>query len=175
MQRRTLAILAALAPAFMVILAGFFLRERITPGQVAGLGLALLGALLVAMRTEGLEIGKGDRVGPALLVGSVLAWAAYSIAGKAMAERCSPLQIAVYSMTWGWLFSLCLLLINGDWTEVIMFRPEVWWALIFLGVASTGFAYTLYFFCAFWEPGDDHCGTAIPRAADYVGYRNRSS
>jgi drug/metabolite transporter (DMT)-like permease len=48
MQRRTLAILA-----------GFFLRERITPGQVAGLGLALLGALLVAMRTEGLEIGKG--------------------------------------------------------------------------------------------------------------------
>ncbi len=33
--------LAALAPALMVILAGLFLRERITPEQVAGLGLAL--------------------------------------------------------------------------------------------------------------------------------------
>jgi drug/metabolite transporter (DMT)-like permease len=49
-------------------------------------------------------------------------------------------------MTWGWLFSLSLLLINGDWSEVILFQPEVWWALIFLGVASTGFAYALYFF-----------------------------
>ncbi len=138
--------LAALAPAFMVILAGFFLRERITPGQVAGLGLALLGALLVAMRIEGMEIGKGNWVGLTLLVGSSLAWAAYSIAGKAMTERCSPLQIAVYSMTWGWLFSLSILLINGDWSEVILFQPEVWLALIFLGVASTGFAYALYFF-----------------------------
>lgn len=36
--------LAALAPAFMVILAGFFLQERIAPHQVAGLVLALLGA-----------------------------------------------------------------------------------------------------------------------------------
>jgi drug/metabolite transporter (DMT)-like permease len=27
-----------------------------------------------------------------------------------------------------------------------MFQPEAWWALIFLGVASTGFAYALYFF-----------------------------
>ena len=49
--------LAALAPAFMVILAGFFLQERIAPRQVAGLALALLGAMLVAVRNEGLEIG----------------------------------------------------------------------------------------------------------------------
>ncbi|MCK5054194.1 MAG: DMT family transporter [Anaerolineales bacterium] len=61
--------LAALAPAFMVILASFFLQERTTPGQVAGLGLALLGALLVAMRNEGLEIGRGDWVGPAFEFG----------------------------------------------------------------------------------------------------------
>jgi len=49
-------------------------------------------------------------------------------------------------MTWGWLFSLCLSLINGDWTEVIVFQPEIWWSLIFLGAASTGLAYALYFF-----------------------------
>ena len=138
--------LSALAPAFMVILAGLFLRERITPGQVAGLVLALGGALLVAVRNEGLEIGRGGWVSPALLLGSAFAWAAFSIAGKIVAERRSPLQVAVYSMTWGWLFSLCISLIQGDWTEVIHFQPEVWWALIFLGAASTGFAYALYFF-----------------------------
>ncbi|MCK5054195.1 MAG: EamA family transporter [Anaerolineales bacterium] len=27
-----------------------------------------------------------------------------------------------------------------------MFQPETWWSLIFLGVASTGLAYALYFF-----------------------------
>ena len=27
-----------------------------------------------------------------------------------------------------------------------MFQPGTWWALIFLGVASTDFAYALYFF-----------------------------
>lgn len=138
--------LAALAPGLMVILAGVFLQERITPGQVAGLVLALLGALLVAVKNEGLGIGKGDWVGPALLLGSAFAWAVFSVGGKAIAERCSPLQVAVYTMTWGWLFSLCLSLINEDWTEVTMFQPDVWWALIFLGVASTGFAYALYFF-----------------------------
>lgn len=145
-EATTASWLAALAPAFMVVLAGFFLQERVTTGQVAGLGLALLGALLVAMRNEGLEIGKGGWVGPALLLGSAIAWAVFSIAGKAISERCSPLQVAVYTMTWGWLFSLCLSLINGDWTEVIVLQPEIWWSLIFLGGASTGLAYALYFF-----------------------------
>jgi drug/metabolite transporter (DMT)-like permease len=28
---------------------------------------------------------------------------------------------------------------------LIIFQSEVWWALIFPGVASTGFAYALYF------------------------------
>jgi drug/metabolite transporter (DMT)-like permease len=44
--------LTALAPAFMVILAGFFIQERIAPDQVAGLVLALLG-----------EPGLSDREG----------------------------------------------------------------------------------------------------------------
>ncbi|MEE9513714.1 MAG: hypothetical protein V3V46_06515 [Anaerolineales bacterium] len=73
------------------------------------------------MRNEGLEIGRGEWVGPTLLLGSVFTWAAFSIAGKAIAERCSFLQVAVFTMTWGWFFSLCLWLINGDWMEVIMF------------------------------------------------------
>ena len=43
---------AALAPAFMVILASFFIQGRIAPDQVAGLVLALLG-----------EPGLSDREG----------------------------------------------------------------------------------------------------------------
>lgn len=49
-------------------------------------------------------------------------------------------------MTWGWLFSLCLSLVKLDFPEVIVFQPETWWSLIFLGVACTGLAYALYFF-----------------------------
>ena len=49
-------------------------------------------------------------------------------------------------MTWGWHSSLSLLLINEDWPEVFKFQPVTWWALIFLGVVSTDFAYALYFF-----------------------------
>lgn len=87
-----------------------------------------------------------EGTGLALLLSSAIAWAVFSIAGKAVSEKRSPLQVVVLTMTWGWLFSLCLSLVNGDWTEVIVFQPETWWSLIFLGVASTGLAYALYFF-----------------------------
>ena len=100
---------AALAPAFMVILAGLILRERITPGQAAGLVLVMLGAQLVAVRNERLEIGRGDWASSLLLLVSALAWAVFSIAEKVAAERHSPLQVTAYSMIWVWLFTLCLL------------------------------------------------------------------
>ena len=43
------------------------------------------------------------------------------------------------------------------------------------GRGQHGFCLCALFLCAFWNQGDDYCGAAIPRAADYAGYRHRPS
>lgn len=164
--------LAALAPAFMVILASFFLQERTTPGQVAGLGLALLGALLVAMRNEGLEIGRGDWVGPAFEFGDRMGCVFHcwkSCVKMLASSGCGidyDLGLAIQP-----LFIAGQIRFPGS--NCVPTRDMVVVDLPWRGLY--GFGIRALFLCAFWKPGDDGCGIAIPRAADHANSRHHPS
>ncbi|MGD2162706.1 MAG: DMT family transporter, partial [Anaerolineales bacterium] len=138
--------LSALAPAFMALLAWIFLRERIVSWQWFGILLALGGALLVSEADPASTFLQGSWVAPSLLILSALAWAVFSIFGKAEALRTSPLRAAVMSMSWALVFSLVLnLFLRSSW-NVLEWGGESWAALLFLGIACTGLAYALYFY-----------------------------
>ncbi|MDF1499923.1 MAG: DMT family transporter [Anaerolineales bacterium] len=138
--------LAALAPAFMAVLAWMFLREKIVAWQWLGIALALIGALLVSDADPAATFGKEGWAVPALLVASAFAWAVFSVFGKAEATRTSPLRATVLAMTWALFFSAILNLSSGVSWDLRTWLPQTWWALIFLGVACTGLAYSLYFY-----------------------------
>jgi drug/metabolite transporter (DMT)-like permease len=138
--------LSALAPAFMALLAWIFLRERIRPWQWLGIGLALGGALLVSDADPGSTFDLDGWTVSALLLMSALAWAVFSVFGKAESVRTSPLRATVMAMSWAFLFSLVLNIFSGSAWAPATWQMDTWIALAFLGIACTGLAYALYFF-----------------------------
>ena len=138
--------LSALAPAFMALLAWIFLRERINSWQWLGIGLALGGALLVSDADPGSTFDADGWIVPAMLLLSALAWAVFSVFGKAESVRTSPLRATVLAMSWAFLFSLVLNMLSGSAWAPAAWQMDTWIALAFLGIACTGLAYALYFF-----------------------------
>ncbi len=145
-EATTASWLSALAPAFMALLAWIFLRERIVPWQWLGILLALAGALLVSEADPSATFESGGWVAPVLLIASALAWAVFSVFGKAESTRTSPLRATVMAMLWALVFGAAISLLRGDSWNVAAWGAQTWTALIFLGVVCTGIAYALYFF-----------------------------
>lgn len=145
-EATTASWLSSLAPAFMVLLAWIFLRERIVSWQWLGILLALAGALLVSEADPSATFDQRGWIAPGLLIISALAWAVFSVFGKAESTRTSPLRATVMAMLWALLFSGLLNLLRGELWRVSAWEAQTWAALLFLGVACTGIAYALYFF-----------------------------
>jgi drug/metabolite transporter (DMT)-like permease len=72
------AILYALTPALVLVGARLFLGERITPPKAAGVAVAFVGVAVVLFE-RGLAAETGPLVGDLLVLGAVVAWAAYTI------------------------------------------------------------------------------------------------
>src|SRR5512138_2356285 len=91
------ALLYALAPVFVFLLARWRLGERATALEVAGVALALAGVVVVLVGrgavTAAADAGRGVR-GDLLILLAVLAWSFYGVAAKPYAERYGALASA---------------------------------------------------------------------------------
>src|SRR5512134_2737318 len=81
------ALLYALTPVFVFLIARLRLGERATPAKVAGIAIAFAGVAVVLL-ARGLLVGAGAVLGGDLLIlGGVAAWAIYATASKRYAHR----------------------------------------------------------------------------------------
>lgn len=83
------ALLYALTPIFVFLLARWRLAERTTWTKLAGIGLAFAGVVVVlAVRPAGgLGLADGSLGGDLLVLLAVVAWAVFAVGGKVYAER----------------------------------------------------------------------------------------
>ena len=79
------ALISAGVPAVAAVLARAFLKERIPPARLLGIGLSVLGIVLVGGATpSGAEPSGTVLLGNALMVGAVVAYGAYAVQGRAL-------------------------------------------------------------------------------------------
>ncbi len=96
------ALIVATCPAFIAVAAALFLRERITAARAIGIPLSVLGAAVVISRGHVRQILTGGiGRGELLVLGCALSWVAYSLIGKAVMRRLSPLICVSYSAVVG--------------------------------------------------------------------------
>jgi len=135
------SILNATAPFFSAIVAYAWLRERLTPYQVAGLALGFGGVMVLLW---GKTAFTGDAAAPAVAA-CLLATLSYGIAAnytRRHLSRASPMAIATGSQI---AAALCLLPLALWRVPSSMPALEAWLAVVALGVLSTGLAFILYF------------------------------
>lgn len=135
-------VLAYSSPAFTVLLARLFLREALTPFKLIAVVLSLLGCVLVveAHRPEVWQVNlNGILVG----LGTGLAFAVYSLAGKWSAKRfASPWTVTAY----GFIFAaLGLMLTQTPQTALSMgARWDGWLILAGLALGPSILGFGLY-------------------------------
>lgn len=127
----------AVSPLLITLLAGLWLKERITGRQVAGVLVSFLGVAVVQTRgswavLRALDFNPGDLI----ILGNTLLWAFYSVLSRRVTRELSPLLTTAYSIWFGLLFLLPasaweLARAGAKWT------PAAVGVLIYLGLFAS--------------------------------------
>ena len=139
----TAAILLYSAPAFVVVLARIFLRERLNAAKVSGLFLTAGGIFLVAGAYDPANLEMSPDV---LLTGllSGLTYGLYAVLGRPLAGRLSPAVILSYALAFG---SALLVIAAIPTLETLAGLPAISYALLLmLAVVHTALGFALYTF-----------------------------
>jgi drug/metabolite transporter (DMT)-like permease len=100
------AILVALSPVLAVLLARLLYGEPVGARRTGGIALGFLGVVLIVMRGSH---GAASTLGDLLSLGASLSWALYTVVGKRLLVRATPLAIT----TWATLIGVVPLLPFG--------------------------------------------------------------
>jgi drug/metabolite transporter (DMT)-like permease len=128
------AMLAATAPIFIAVVAALALAERMSYRAVAGIAMAMGGAVLVVLAASGerTDVVSGNPWGAGLVLVAQLTWALYTVLSKPLVVRQPPIGIigatviagtlamtpltphaladagSLGAMDWGWLVYLAV-------------------------------------------------------------------
>ena len=146
------ALIVALNPAVMTLIAYLFYRERVTALKVLGIVLCFCGVALVVgggdpQGASGGPAGGHNWLGEALIGGCVLSWSAYSVFCKTVVRQLGPLHTVTYSIYAGTLMLLLYAAATGvlDMDAVRRFSMAEAASLLYLGVVGSAVAYIWYY------------------------------
>ena len=139
------SLIIATIPIFVVILATILLKETLTRRIVGGILCSLVGVMVISLfgtPTATFEI-QYLVAALAILLAAILG-AGYTITGKFMLSRYSPLSLTTYAFLFGSL-GLIPLLNSTVFEEVRSLSLQGWGVVLFLGFCPTVIAYVLWY------------------------------
>lgn len=146
-QATTTAWIVATTPAFITILGWLVLKEKLTALQTSGIVLAMAGVLVVVSKGDfaSLAIGSFGTPGDFLILISAVNWAVFSILSRRGLKSHPSTRLTFWVMTIGWLITSAAFFAQGRTVEIQLLDSRGWWAMVFLGVFTTGLAYIAWF------------------------------
>lgn len=139
------AIIIANNPIGIALMAAVFFGERLNILKVAGILVSVAGALTVITRGEvaALVTGGFGR-GELYILGCVASWVAYSLLGKLVMARLSPLAAVTYSSVAGTLFLFPAALMDGL-PSAGSYPLTAWGSVAYLGFFGTVLGFVWYY------------------------------
>jgi drug/metabolite transporter (DMT)-like permease len=136
------SLVTASAPALIVGLAAWWLKERVTGTQIAGLAAAVVG-LVVLVGIPAAPPGPRTAIGNAALVGAAVTWAVYTVQGRMLTRRYSALSVTAWVSWFGVLFTMPWWVLTPHHYAWVS-HPAVWAAIGYVGLVSTAGAFFLW-------------------------------
>lgn len=133
------SLLVNTAPVFTALLAGLFLRERLTVWGWLGMGISFSGAALI-----GVGEGKGLHFdwGAVILLAAAVAWSLNLVMQKPLLAKYSSLQVTCTSL---WLGTLPMLFFLPGLGQAVRTAPlGTTLLLVYLGVVPVSVAYVTW-------------------------------
>ena len=138
------SLMASLQPSLIFIYSRLVWGEKVTLKKLLGLLLSLLGAALVLTQGEPQKLfSAGLGTGDLWILAAVLAWFAYTIVGRDLANRIEPLPATAYSI-WAGLLMLIIYAVITQTPTPNLNTPSFWAISAYLGFIGTTLAFLLY-------------------------------
>ncbi len=137
------SLILACIPALVAGVAALLFRESLNRQRLAGVLASMAGVAAIVLAGKPEPSAPAPLLGDALLLGSALAWTAYTVLGKGL-ERL-PFQVtSAASVGFGALFLLPPAGIEVASTGLPTLTPDGWLGVVFLGAGASAAAYYLW-------------------------------
>jgi drug/metabolite transporter (DMT)-like permease len=146
-ERTTDSALAAIingsVPLFTIVIAALVLDdEPITVNRLVGLAVGFIGVVVIVSR--GLGSGESSVTGELALVGSSISYAVGAVYSRRNVRGLRPMIPALFQVGFAFVITAVLALIFERPFET-QFRPDAVFAVVWLGILGSGFAYLAVF------------------------------
>lgn len=138
------SLIICIGPVNTLILARLMGMERLTAPKLVGIAIAFAGVAVLALG-QGLSRRAPTLRGDLMTLGASLAFTGYTVLGKKVAGRFSPVTINTYTYSAAALILAPLTLrqaLRLDWRAV---GWEGWWAVFYMALGTSVLAYLLWF------------------------------
>ena len=138
------ALVVALTPVVVALVAWFIGQERMTAIKLAGIAIALAGCLTVIGNGNPLALLHGAvGIGEWLILGCVLCWTAYTFIGRRATKTLSPLAATLWASLIGAALIGTTTLLHGG-SDIAAWSWRVWASVVFLAIGGTALAFTWF-------------------------------
>ncbi len=138
------SLIICIGPVNTLLLARLMGMERLTAPKIVGISIAFAGVAILAMGE-----GGGRRTatlrGDLMTLAASFAFTGYTVLGKRVAGRFTPVTLNFYSYTAAAILLAPLTLRQGlrlNWRAVGL---EGWWAVVYMALGTSVLAYLLWF------------------------------
>ncbi len=124
-------------PAAVALMSRLFLKERIAPKVVLGIGFAVAGIALVSFAKTDVAGVENSLAGNLLLLGALLCEASYVVIGKKLTGRIGPKRISALINLWGFVLVTPFGLWQALTFDFAAVATASWLLLLFYSVAAS--------------------------------------
>jgi len=140
------SLIIATNPIFISLASALFFKEPLSPGKLIGLALSVTGALVIITDGQIASIfHSGIGTGELFIFGCVASWVSYSIMGKKVMNRLTPLSSVCYSSLAGTLLLSIPALFSGTFSHLTIYGLSEWASLFYLGFFGTVLGFFWYY------------------------------
>lgn len=130
-------------PIMVFIFTLFILKERITVIKLSGLSLAIVGAVMLLSLRGNFEIGSNTIAGDLMTLINSASWGIFIVMAKPIMQKYNTPTAMRWMFLFGSLYIVPIGLVEALHTNWAIFTPHAIFALSFVVVATTFFAYLL--------------------------------
>ena len=134
------AVITGLSPVTVLLGAVFLGVERITRARIVGLLIAGCGVVVLGFSRG--ATGGATWAGDAVMLSSVLVFAAFNLLGKPLAERFGSMKMNAFA--YGGAGVLALPMVVGGWSHAAHASGLAWIGVVYMAVCSSVMGYLIY-------------------------------
>jgi drug/metabolite transporter (DMT)-like permease len=140
-----LSLAYALSPAFVLIIAMIFQKEKASWVKILGVATAIGGVIFI-LSERGISFGSAYFTGNVLVLIASLSWALYTVIGKEFTTKYGAMYSTSLTMILGFIFYIPIFLISGYDLNLAVLTTKDWLQLLYLGIFASGVAYVIWYY-----------------------------